>query len=88
VARREARIVVTDDLDFGELCVRRALPVPGVILLRYDPVDIPDLPNRVRRAIALRGEALLGHLTVVMPRKLRYRKLAGVAGAASSFGSR
>ena len=77
VARRENRIVVTDDLDFGELCVRRALPDPGVILLRYAPAEIPDLPTRMRRVIAMRGERLAGHFTVVMAGKIRFRKLPG-----------
>lgn len=35
VANEQRRIIVTRDKDFGELVYRRALSVPGVVLMRY-----------------------------------------------------
>jgi predicted nuclease of predicted toxin-antitoxin system len=39
----ENRVILTFDLDFGDLAVRRGHPVPGVILLRIrtrDPLGL------------------------------------------------
>ena len=39
LAVAQNRILITDDKDFGDIVVRRNLPVPGVILLRTSSDD-------------------------------------------------
>lgn len=34
MARRQRRVLVTEDKDFGDLVVRHGLRVPGIVLLR------------------------------------------------------
>ena len=36
IARRESRILITEDRDFGEMIVRRRLEAPGIVLLELD----------------------------------------------------
>jgi predicted nuclease of predicted toxin-antitoxin system len=35
-AQRGQQLLLTEDKDFGDLVFRRALPVPGIVLLRID----------------------------------------------------
>jgi predicted nuclease of predicted toxin-antitoxin system len=39
IAKREGRILIANDKDFGELVVRRNLPHAGVVLFRF-PLDV------------------------------------------------
>ncbi|MGH2356213.1 MAG: DUF5615 family PIN-like protein [Chloroflexota bacterium] len=41
IAVREQRVLITNDLDFGELMVRRRLPHAGVILFRLGEEGVP-----------------------------------------------
>lgn len=43
IARRERRILVTNDLDFGELIFRRQLSHTGIILLRLRTVELSGI---------------------------------------------
>ena len=73
IARREQRVLVTNDKDFGELIVRNRLPHAGVILLRF-PLDAT-----ARQKIAALDRFLVTHGTrldrflVVTPRGVRVR---------------
>jgi predicted nuclease of predicted toxin-antitoxin system len=40
VAEREQRILITNDLDFGELVFRHAIPHAGVILFRLHSIEL------------------------------------------------
>jgi predicted nuclease of predicted toxin-antitoxin system len=42
LAHSESRLVLTEDKDFGDLAVSRAIQVPGIVLLRVQP-DILSL---------------------------------------------
>jgi predicted nuclease of predicted toxin-antitoxin system len=47
IARRERRVLITDDRDFGELIFVRKLPHAGVIYLRLG--EYADLETRIER---------------------------------------
>jgi predicted nuclease of predicted toxin-antitoxin system len=75
-ARREQRIILTFDRDYGELNYRRRLPVPsGVVYFRLPPVDPGDAGSRVLEWIAA-GYTLEGLYTVVDQRQVRQRQLS------------
>jgi predicted nuclease of predicted toxin-antitoxin system len=40
LARREGRVLVTEDKDFGDLVFRHGLGVPGLVVLRYVQSDV------------------------------------------------
>ena len=66
MARRERRIVLTFDRDYGELIYRRRQPVPaGVVFLRLDP-RTPEEPGEiVATLLADKRVTLTGRFTVV-----------------------
>ena len=75
LAVREDRILLTEDKDFGELCVRHRMPAPGVILLRIGPhLRHHKWPRLVAAFDALK-DRLAGHYTVVQVDKIRIRPL-------------
>ncbi len=75
-ARREQRIILTFDRDYGELIYRRRLPAPsGVVYFRVPPVDPGDAASRVLELIAA-GYALEGLYSVVDQRQVRQRQLS------------
>jgi predicted nuclease of predicted toxin-antitoxin system len=75
LAAEAGRVLVTDDLGFGELAVRYRQPAAGIILL-----SVYELPTGVRERYAaqkireLQDDAL-GHLAVIEPGRLRRRPL-------------
>jgi predicted nuclease of predicted toxin-antitoxin system len=74
-AQNENRLLLTEDKDFGDLIVRQAMPVPGIVLLRI------DLARRLRKGARLQavidrfGDALIGRYTVVEEARFRSRPL-------------
>ena len=73
--RSRRRILITDDLGFGELAIRQSYPSAGVILL-----SLYSLPQAVRAKHAVKGildvqEAVAGHLAVIEPGRVRLRRL-------------
>jgi predicted nuclease of predicted toxin-antitoxin system len=75
IARTTNRIILTNDLDFGELIFHQKLSSAGIILLRVHP-PLPMERLRVLQQhwtdIALKAE---GHFLVATERKLRIRPL-------------
>ena len=61
-ARREGRVVVTDDLDFGELVYHQRLATQGVLLLRLRGASVPDRIQRPERCLGHRREQSAGPL--------------------------
>ena len=71
-AHREQRVLITEDLGFGELVFRQNLPHSGVILLRLGKANLPmktDLLNEVLEKYSER----LGSFVVVTERAIRIR---------------
>ena len=78
-ARREGRVLLTLDRDFGELLFRQggAAAPPGVVYFR----DVPPNPGHVAavlRDLAARPELeIAGRFTVVSARAVRQRPMPG-----------
>jgi predicted nuclease of predicted toxin-antitoxin system len=75
LAAEAGRVLVTDDLGFGELAVRYRQPAAGIILL-----SVYELPTGVRERYAAQKirelqDGALGHLAVIEPGRLRRRPL-------------
>jgi predicted nuclease of predicted toxin-antitoxin system len=74
LARRERRIVITFDRDYGELVFRLKRPRPaGVIYLRFDPLW-PTEPGEILAVVA-NSVLLEGRFTVIERNRLRQRPL-------------
>jgi predicted nuclease of predicted toxin-antitoxin system len=75
IARKQDRRLLTEDKDFGELVIRRALTVPGLVLIRIPP-ELRSLKlQRVLTAVEVYGESLSGRYTVIEPGRFRSRPL-------------
>lgn len=76
LARRDDRVIVTDDKDFGDLIVRNRLATSGVILLRIDPLLRGYRLKVLLQALDRFGDRVSNHLMVVGPGFVRFRPLA------------
>ena len=75
-AAEDGRIVVTFDLDFGEIVGLIGAKGPGVVLLRLRLARQHHLRGRLRIAIAEAAEALLaGAIVVVEDTRIRIRRM-------------
>jgi predicted nuclease of predicted toxin-antitoxin system len=75
IATGSGRILVTDDLGFGQLAIRESHPAAGVIIL-----SLYSLPQAARAKHAVKGildvrEVVAGHLAVIEPGRVRLRPL-------------
>jgi predicted nuclease of predicted toxin-antitoxin system len=72
----EGRVLLPNDLDFGELVFHRRLAAAGIVLLRLrvptlaDKVRLFQLHWQVARTLAI------GHFVVISNRRIRVRPLA------------
>jgi predicted nuclease of predicted toxin-antitoxin system len=64
-AVREARVVLTEDKDFGQLVYAGARQSTGVILIRFPPSARSILPSRVLEMIQQHEDQLAGSFVVV-----------------------
>jgi len=80
-ARREDRILITFDRDFGELVFARGAPAfPGVIYLRFVPRS-PTEPAQLLEELAARaGLTFAGFFTVLDRAHMRQRALPTMPG--------
>ena len=82
-ARRDARVLVTEDKGFGDLVVRRGLSVPGLRLVRYVQSDVYSVLQRLLAVVDRQGDHLHDLYVVVTPERARLRRL-GAPGKRSS----
>lgn len=75
LARREDRILITEDKDFGEHVVRGGASVPGVILLRLPARRGIEVAERVMHVVGELGDLLFGKYVVVLRHRIRLRPL-------------
>lgn len=75
VARREGRVLITEDRDFGELIVRQQLEIEGVILLELDRLSNLAEADRVTAVVSTNIDRLSGGLLVIEPGRIRIRPL-------------
>ncbi len=75
-ARSESRIILTFDLDFGEILALSAGAIVSVILFRLQNTRTPFLQERLAAALAADGDALnRGAIVVVEDGRHRVREL-------------
>lgn len=75
-AAEDGRIVVTFDLDFGEIAGLVGIAGAGVVLLRLRRVRQLDLRERLRIAIAEAADALqAGAIVLVEDARIRIRQM-------------
>ena len=70
-ARAEARIIVTNDKDFGEKAFRDGQEHAGIVLLRLDDETKANKVRVVERLIAQHAAALPGNVVVVTETAVR-----------------
>ena len=75
IAIAEQRVVVTEDYDFGDLAVRDAIAIPGVILLALTTPIMTERAERLLSVIRDLGANLVDHLIIIEPKRVRRRRL-------------
>lgn len=73
-AARDARLLITEDKDFGELVYRQRLHHRGVILVRLDGISNTQKGRVVARAISAHEAELAGAFTVIRHTTIRIRR--------------
>jgi predicted nuclease of predicted toxin-antitoxin system len=73
IAAQENRILLTEDKDFGDLVFRGGYVVPGVVLLRIEPLRRSLKWPRLAAAIERFEDRLFGRHTVVHEDRFRFR---------------
>jgi uncharacterized protein with PIN domain len=75
IARREERILITDDKDFGQLVFHRRLVSQGILLMRLSSPRIEERLRRVADVWTTLEPHLKGRFVVIGDRKVRIRPL-------------
>ncbi|HKV23841.1 MAG TPA: DUF5615 family PIN-like protein [Candidatus Acidoferrum sp.] len=70
-ALRDERVLITEDLDFGNLVFARGRPTAGVILIRFPASARHGKPATVVEAVAKLGARLQNAFVVVEPGRVR-----------------
>lgn len=70
-AVRGARILVTEDKDFGHLVYAKLRRAGGVILIRFPAGSRKSLVDSVLNVVQARGARLIGSFTVLQPGRVR-----------------
>lgn len=73
IARRERRVLITNDLDFGELIFRQGRPHHGVILLRLPAGGTARKIAALKRLLASHADSV-HEFVIVGPRGVRIRR--------------
>jgi predicted nuclease of predicted toxin-antitoxin system len=68
----EARIIITNDKDFGEMVFRRHLSHPGLVLLRLSDERAANKIAVLRRLLAQFGPRIPGSFVVATERAVRF----------------
>ena len=79
-AADDARIVLTADKDFGELCFLRLLPCSGVILLRLSAASESARLDIFRKSWSVIEQNVIGHFVVVTDKSVRRSPLPSAKG--------
>jgi predicted nuclease of predicted toxin-antitoxin system len=88
-SRREHRVLITEDKDFGRLAVAAELGRQGgLLLVRCPEGSRTNLPQTITALVATLGERLLGTLAVWTPKRIRLRQIPGGGEGMDASGSR
>jgi predicted nuclease of predicted toxin-antitoxin system len=75
-ARREKRILLTNDKDFGELVFLQRKLTTGVILFRFETEDALSKVMVLMKVIPQYIDKLSGHFTVISENRIRFRYIS------------
>ncbi|HEY2294275.1 MAG TPA: DUF5615 family PIN-like protein [Thermoanaerobaculia bacterium] len=76
LARREQRVILTFDLDFGDLLAAGAYSLPSVIIFRLQDQTPASVTPKLLSLIAERGREIEeGAIVIVEERRYRLRRL-------------
>jgi predicted nuclease of predicted toxin-antitoxin system len=73
IARRESRILLTEDKDFGRIFFASVGPTTGVFPIRFPARARRSLPSSVVRLVSQRGDSLRGRFVAIQPGRVRIR---------------
>ena len=71
----DARILITEDRDFGEMVIRQRFEVRGVMLLELDRLTNAAEADAVADVVVAHAERLAGSLVVIESGRIRIRPL-------------
>ncbi len=74
-AHAQGRVLLTEDYDFGELCVRFVLPTHGVVIVAVKALSAARQGARVVQCLSHLGDRVLGAFVTIEPARLRSRPL-------------
>jgi predicted nuclease of predicted toxin-antitoxin system len=80
LAKRERRVVVTEDKRVGRLIVRSLVEPPGIVLVRMGRSDVRTMVRRLLAAVAREGNRLHGLYVVVTEKRTRVRAMSLLRG--------
>ncbi len=75
IAQQQERLLLTADLDFGELVYRERLISHGVILLRLEDWPLEERLARLHDVWARLEAHAIGHFVVITAERIRMRPL-------------
>ena len=75
LAAEDGRILITHDLGFGELAVRRGQPAAGVVILSLYALPAGARERYAAARLRELGDGALGQLAVIEPGRVRLRPL-------------
>jgi len=75
IAYNSDRILITEDMDFGELVYRLKKPAKGIILIRIDIKERHLKKERLRKLIENYPDRLRGRFVVIDTKKFRFRPI-------------
>ena len=75
LAYEKGRVLLTEDYDFGELCVRFGLPTHGVVIVAVKGMSAARQAERVAKCIAELGDRVVGSFITIEPARVRQRSL-------------
>ena len=73
LAREKARVLLTEDKDFGELVYVQKQQTCGVVLLRFPGNSRASMARAAVEAVKTLGDKLSGRFTVIEPGRIRSR---------------
>ncbi len=75
LAYEQGRILLTEDFDFGELCIRFGLPTHGVVIVTVKGLSAAKQAERVVKCLTDLGDTIAGTFVTIEPARVRQRPL-------------
>ena len=72
IAQREARILLTNDKDFGEIVFRQKLVPNGIVLLRIKGQDAREKVKLLKKLLSVHRDKITRHFVVLAKDKIRF----------------